>query len=436
MATGPTASVRPSSPPGGRPQLRLVRGATPRGRRADRTVLLVLVGALSAIGLVLVLAASAYTSLVDYGSVWSIFLRQVIWVGLGTLALVVCAAVPYRAWRRWRTLILVGGLALLVLVLVPGIGEHVAGSTRWLGFGQLRVQPSELMKLALCVFAADLATRRAHRATEPRALALPLLAITGAAAFLVLLQPDLGTAIVLAAIAFAVLLVAGVPGKVLAGAGIAGVLLTGVAALAEPYRRARLLSFIDPLAHRETTGYQVVQSLVGISSGGPFGLGLGNGQVQWGLLPNPHTDFIFSVLGQDTGVIGVLVVSVLFVGLAVVGLRIAGRAPDRFGALLALAVTCWISVEALINMGAVVGLLPVTGIPLPFISFGGSSTVVVMAGIGMLANVARASEAHQRRPRRGRAGSAGARSSGAHSRGTSPGGARPARWPMREAAGR
>jgi len=428
MASGPSPAQGRGSSARARPSLRLVHGARFAPARRERRALIGLVGVLCAIGLVMVLAASAYTSLVDYGSVWSIFLRQVLWVALGVIAFLTCAAVPYRSWRRWRTPILLGSLALLVVVLAPGIGDHVAGSTRWLGFGQIRVQPSEIMKLALCIFAADLVARRWNRAGDPRALAVPLLAVTGTASLLVLLQPDLGTAVVLAAIAFAVLLAAGVPGRFLWTAAVAGVLVTGLAALAEPYRRARLLSFLDPLAHRETSGYQVVQSLVGVSSGGPFGLGLGDGRAQWGLLPNPHTDFIFSVLGQDTGVVGVVLVTGLFAALAVVGLRIAAHAPDRFGAMLALAITCWISVEALINMGAVVGLLPVTGIPLPFISFGGSSMVVVMAGAGMLANVARAAETHRRRRPTLHRGTRHTRTAGARSH------SRP--WPSQAAVGR
>ncbi len=256
------------------------------------------------------------------------------------------------------------------------------------------MQPSELMKLALAVFAADLLARRADRVHEPGAVVVPLLVVLGLAGVLVLKQPDMGTALVLACITLAMLYAGGVPLrpvlKVLAGVAVLAVAL----GLAEPYRRARLLSFVNPFAHAQGSGYQVVQSLVGLGSGRLFGLGLAAGREKWGLLPNAHTDFIFSVIGEQVGLVGALLVLALFGALAWYGLRAAGRAPDRFGALLAVAATCWITSQAVINIGAVIGLLPVTGIPLPFISFGGSSLVITMMAAGILVNVA----AHERMP--------------------------------------
>jgi cell division protein FtsW len=300
----------------------------------------------------------------------------------------------YERWRRLRVVLLVGTLLLLLAVLVPGIGINAGGSARWLGFGQLRIQPSELMKLALAVFAADLLARRADRVHEPGAVVVPLLVVLGLSGVLVLKQPDMGTALVLACITLSMLYAGGVPLrpviKVLIGVAVLGVAL----GLAEPYRRARLLSFVNPFAHAQGSGYQVVQSLVGLGSGRLFGLGLAGGREKWGLLPNAHTDFIFSVIGEQVGLLGALVVLALFAGLAWYGLRAANRAPDRFGALLAVAATCWITSQAVINIGAVVGLLPVTGIPLPFISFGGSSLVITMMAAGVLVNVA----AHETTP--------------------------------------
>ncbi|HXQ43529.1 MAG TPA: putative lipid II flippase FtsW [Acidimicrobiales bacterium] len=366
----------------------------PRDSVSVRTALLVVVCSLCGIGLVMVLAASAYTSLQDYGSVWTVFLRQVLWMALGAIALYVTARMRYDRWRQVRVLLLVGTLLLLTAVLVPGVGINAGGSARWIGLGQLRIQPSELMKLALAVFAADLLARRADRVHEPGAVVVPLLVVLGIAAVLVLKQPDMGTALVLACIALSMLYAGGVPLrpvlKVLAGVAVLGVAL----GLAEPYRRARLLSFVNPFAHAQGSGYQVVQSLVGLGSGRLFGLGLAGGREKWGLLPNAHTDFIFSVIGEQAGLVGVLIVLALFAALAWYGLRAAGRAPDRFGALLAVAATCWITSQAVINIGAVIGLLPVTGIPLPFISFGGSSLVITMMAAGILMNVA----AHERRP--------------------------------------
>ncbi len=350
--------------------------------------MLLLVGSLCAVGLVMVLSASAFTSLQYYGSVWTIFERQLLWMALGAIALYVSARMSYDKWRRIRVLLLIGTLLLLLAVLVPSLGVSAGGSARWIGFGQLRIQPSELMKLALAVFAADLLARRADRVHEPGAVVVPLLVVLGIAGVLVLKQPDMGTALVLACITLALLYAGGVPLrpvlKVLLGVAVLGLIL----GLAEPYRRARLLSFLNPFAHAQGSGYQVVQSLVGLGSGRLWGLGLAGGREKWGLLPNAHTDFIFSVIGEEGGLIGALVVVALFGALAWYGLRAASRAPDRFGALLAVAATCWITSQAVINIGAVIGLLPVTGIPLPFISFGGSSLVITMVAAGVLANVA------------------------------------------------
>jgi len=381
-------------------QLRVVDGALrPPARRGGWVgsiptagALMVVVSVLCAIGLVMVLSASAYTSLEYYGSVWTIFERQVLWMVLAVVAGVLAVRIPYRTWRRVRVALPAVALVLLVAVLVPGVGLVSGGSSRWIGVGMLRVQPSELMKLALVVYAADLLARRAERVARPAAVVVPLLAMLAVSGLLVLKQPDMGTALVLVCITFAVLFAGGVPvrpvAKALGGTAALGL----VVGLAEPYRRARLLSFLDPFAHQQGSGYQVVQSLVGLGNGHLVGLGLGNGHQKWGLLPNPHTDFVFSVIGEETGLVGALVVLALFVALAWLGLRAAARAPDRFGSLLAVAVVCWITSQAVINIGAVIGVLPVTGIPLPFISFGGSSLVITMVGAGILVNVA----AHER----------------------------------------
>ena len=370
------------------------RGARRKDLVPTRAALLTLTGALCAVGLVMVLSASAYTSLAYYGSVWSIFERQVLWMALGLIALVVTSRVSYEHWRRVRFPLLFGTMGLLLAVLVPGIGVSAGGSSRWIGFGQFRLQPSELMKLAISVFAADLLTRRFKRVREARALVAPLLVILAVSGILVLEQPDMGTALVLACITFALLYAGGVPLRPVLKA-LAVVAFVGlIVGLAEPYRRARLLSFLNPFAHAKGSGYQVVQSLVGLGSGHLYGLGLGGGPEKWGLLPNAQTDFIFSVIGQEGGLTGTILVLALFGALAWYGVRAATRAPDRFAAMLAVACTCWITSQAVINIGAVIGVLPVTGIPLPFISFGGSSLVITMVAAGILANVA----AHERRP--------------------------------------
>jgi cell division protein FtsW len=353
-----------------------------------------LVVTLCAVGLVMVLSDSAYTSLQYYGSVWTIFERQVLWMGVGASAFGFTARMRYDRWRRLRIVLPLGTILLLVAVLVPGIGVVAGGSSRWVGVGLLRIQPSELMKLALAVFAADILTRRADRLNRPVAAVVPLLSLLAVSGILVLKQPDMGTALVLCFITFALLYAGGVPLRpVLKALGVTAVIGL-IVGMAEPYRRARLLSFLDPFAHARGSGYQVVQSLVGLGSGHLFGLGLGGGREKWGLLPNAHTDFIFSVIGEEGGLVGTILVLGLFAALAWYGLRAASRAPDRFGGLLAVAATCWITSQAVINIGAVIGVLPVTGIPLPFISFGGSSLVITLMAAGILVNVA----SHERPP--------------------------------------
>ena len=374
---------------------------------ASFVLLLTLVTVLIVVGLIMVLSASSVESLREYGSSWAIFERQVLWVALGAVALVLGARIDYRRWQRFGTPLLIVCLVLLLAVLVPSLGVSSGGSSRWLGVGSLRMQPSELAKLGVVIFGADLLTRRANRMRNWKATVRPLLLVVGVACLLVIKQPDLGTAIILVCITLGLLFAAGTStagiGTLLGLSGVAALLV----ALAEPYRRARLLSFLDPWAHASGSGYQVVQSLVGLGSGHLLGVGLGASAAKWGFLPNAYTDFIFSVLGEELGLIGSLLVVGLFVALAVVGIRIAVRSPDRFGGLMAAGITTWIVVQAVINIGGVAGMLPVTGVPLPFISFGGSSLVIMMAGVGVMLNVASregAREAPELDPSRVRSG--------------------------------
>ena len=213
--------------------------------------------------------------------------------------------------------------------------------------------------------------------------------MAGAATGLILLQPDMGTAAVVACIALTLLFASGVPMRPIAKLLGAVAVVALVAGLIDPYRRERLMSFLNPGAHSAGSGYQVVQSLIGLGSGGVLGVGYGNGHEKWGYLPNAHTDFIFSVIGEELGLVGALCALGLLAAVVWFGLRVAARAPDRFGGLLAVALVAWLATETVVNVGAVLGLLPVTGIPLPFISFGGSSLVITMLAAGILVNIAR-----------------------------------------------
>jgi cell division protein FtsW len=362
---------------------------------AVSTVLLVDVALLCVIGLVMVGSASSVVSIATYGTPWAIFIREAMWMAIGVVALGLALRVDYRKLRRFSPLLLLVTFGLLFVVLVPGLGEHAMGSSRWVGFGQFRLQPSELMKLALTLFAADFIARRLDEDATDRRIIGPLILVTAFACVLILAQPDMGTAMVLVFLALAILFVSGVRLGPVMKVMAALVGLAVIVAVASPYRRARLLSFMDPSAHGSSSGYQVVQSLIGLGSGHLVGAGLGGGQAQWGFLPNAHTDFIFSVIGEQLGILGALLVLVLLGGFMWLGIRAAMQSPDRFGALLALGLVAWVGAETMINVGAVVGVLPVTGIPLPFISFGGSSLVITMAAAGVLVNVARQGEARK-----------------------------------------
>ena len=347
-----------------------------------------LVGVLCVFGLVMVGSASPMISIQLYGSPWAIVIRQALYMGAGIGALLLFARVDYRWWRKLRGPLVIVTLVLLVVVLVPHLGVSSGGSSRWIGIGMLQLQPSELMKLALAVFAADLLTRRSHPATDPKLVIVPVLAVLGIAGVLILKQPDMGTVMVLACIAFGILFMGGVPmGPILKIFGSFAALAV-VIGLADPYRRDRILSFLNPGANRSGSGYQVWESLIGLGSGHVFGLGLGGGREKWGTLPNAHTDFIFSVVGEELGLLGAVLLLGLFFALAWYGLRAATRAPDRFGSLMAVGITTWVASQAVINIGAVIGVLPVTGIPLPFISFGGSSLIITLAAVGILINIA------------------------------------------------
>lgn len=353
------------------------------------TIIVSLVAVLCIFGTVMVGSASEVVSIETYGSAWSILIRQCMWLALGTLVMIVTSRMDYRRWRRFSRLFVLVAFGGLLLVLVPHLAVEATGASRWIGFGSFDIQPSEIMKLALAVFGADLVVRREEAGGGERTVIGPLLLVTIAATGLVLAQPDMGTAVVLGCIGLSILFVSGVSFRPIVKIGLVVAGLGVIVALVDPYRRERLLSFLNPGAHASGAGYQVVQSLIGLGSGHLFGLGLGNGTEKWGFLPNPHSDFIYSVIGQELGLAGAVCVLVLLGALCWFGFRASTRAPDRFGGLLAVALVAWFGVETVINVGAVIGLLPVTGIPLPFISYGGSSLVLTMAGAGVLVSIAR-----------------------------------------------
>ena len=351
-------------------------------------ILCATVAVLNIVGLVMILSASSVAALSNYGSSWYFFDRQLVWAVGGVIAFVVASSFDYHVWRRCAPALLALAVLLLVVVLVPGIGIMVDGSRRWVGVGAIRVQPSEVAKFALLCCGADVLARRADRLDDWHQW-MPVMVLLGGLGFLIMLEPDLDSAIVLGLIGIALLVVSGVRRLHLFTLGGSAVALVTVLAFSAEYRRRRMLEFLHPWQHQKSTGYQIAQSLIALGSGRFSGVGLGAGRAKWMFLPNAHTDFIFAVIGEELGFIGCLLVLALFAGLGLVGFRVARRAPDRFGMLLAAGVTAWIVGQAAINLGAVVGLLPVSGITLPFLSTGGSSLMITMLGAGVLANVAR-----------------------------------------------
>jgi cell division protein FtsW len=363
--------------------------------------LLVVIAGLQVFGLVMVLSASSVVAIDEYGSSWYYVSKQAAWAILGAAVLVLVMRIDYHRWRRLAPLLLAISFVGLVVVLVPNVGRTVNGSTRWVGFGAVSVQPSEFTKLALLVFAADLLARRAAHMHDARRTLRPVLVLLVTSGVLVMLQPNLGTTAVIASILVALLFVAGTPLRTLAFWTVVGGGVAAVLALGEGYRRARVLSFLDPWADPLDKGYQTVQAMVSMASGGLTGSGLGASRAKWGFLPFAHTDFIFAIIGEELGLIGTVAVVLAFVALGVLGVRAALDAPDRFGMLLAAGVTAWFTVQAFVNIGAVVGIMPVTGVPLPFISFGGSSLLFGAAAAGVLLNIARAGPARRATAREG-----------------------------------
>jgi len=354
----------------------------------DLMLLSVVLGLL-AIGLAMVYSASGIKALDAQDDPRYFLIQQSAWVAIGLVAMLAVARVDYH---RYRALALPGlaiTVLLLAVVLVPGIGTRVGGASRWLRVSSFAgLQPAELAKLALVIyFAFWLAAKRERMGQW--SVTLPFVAALTLVAALVIAEPDLGTAIVLAAIGLAMYFVAGA--RLVEFAALAGLTTICVAAVAvvQPYRLLRLATFLDPWSDPKGAGFQTIQSIYGLALGGPLGEGLGAGKEKFGFLPAPYTDSIFAVLGDELGLMGTLAVVVLFLVVAFKGIRIALSAPDQTGTLLATGVTVWLVFQAWVNMAVVAALVPMTGITLPFISYGGSSICVGLVAVGILLSVGR-----------------------------------------------
>lgn len=371
----------------------LGRIALPAATHYDLPLVLVVLGLL-AIGLAMVFSSSGIVALEALDDPRHFLVQQSLWAAIGLCAMVAAAGIDYHRYRALALPLLVLAVILLAIVLLPGIGTRAGGATRWLRFSSsLGIQPAELAKLALILYLAFWLARR-RESVAGAAVTGPFVGLLGLVGGLVVAQPDLGTAIIVVSVALAVYFAAGA--RLLAFGAIGALAAVTVAALAvaQPYRLQRLLTFVDPWSDPRGAGFQTIQGLYGFALGGPFGEGLGAGKEKFGWLPNPATDSIFAVLGNELGLVGTTLVILLFLLLAFRGARIALRAPDDEGALIATGITVWLAFQAWLNMAVVASLVPMTGITLPFISYGGSSLVVGMLAVGILLSVGRQGAIH------------------------------------------
>jgi cell division protein FtsW len=392
---GRAAKARADRAPGSRAPA--AKGARLRQQPLEQRILLTATLCLLAFGAVMVYSASAASTLLQgEGNGSGDLIRFVLFGGVGLALMHVLARDGVARVQGVVAPLLAVSLVLVAAVHLPHVGVAVNGARRWIGAGILQFEPSELLKLALVLYAATLLARRPQRVHDLRELAKPLLLVVGAACLLVVAEPDLGTALVIAFTTCALLATAGIPLRnlaILVGSGLA---LVAFYALVRPYARARLTSFLDPWAHASGSGFQAVQGQIAIGSGGLFGVGPGQSVQKAFYLPEAQTDFIFAVIAEELGVLGVYALLSLYGLIAYAGLRAAKRARSLYSALIAVGMTALIVSQALLNVFAVLGLAPLTGVPLPFVSYGSSSLIVTLAAMGLLLNVASGTSAHVR----------------------------------------
>jgi cell division protein FtsW len=379
--------------------------ASTASQTLEQRILLTATLCLLGFGAVMVYSSSSASTLLEgQGTGTGYLIKFVIY---GALGLVVMRLLARDGVARVQNLVgpmLAVSFALVVAVHIPHVGVSVNGARRWIGSGPLQFQPSELLKLALVLYAAALLARKPQRVLDLRELFKPLLYVAGAACVLVATQPDLGTAMVIAFTTCALLVAAGIPARNLAIIGGSTLAIVALYAIARPYERARLTSFLNPWAHASSSGFQAVQGQIAIGSGGLFGVGPGQSVQKIFYLPEAHTDFILAVIGEELGVVGMFAVLFLYGLIAYAGLRVAKAARSLHSALIAVGMTCLIVSQALLNVFAVLGLAPLTGVPLPLVSYGSSSLIVTLAAMGLLMNVAAGGSAHVRvvEPTRGK----------------------------------
>ena len=344
---------------------------------------------LISIGIIMIYSSSSIYAGEKYGDGLYFLKRHLVFLSIGLLFTFFALVIDYRVFRKYSRVILWAALALLALVLIPGLGREVSGARRWFRYKFISFQPSEFANLAVIIYVSDFICRKADKIKMLLHGFIPPICVLGLTTLLILLQPDLGTVIALSSVVLLMLYIAGVRGR-----HILTLILCSLPALyflifSVPYRRARVLAFLNPWLDPKGSGFQIIQSQVAIGSGGFFGRGLGHSQQKLFYLPAAHTDFIFSIIGEELGLLGTLGVIALFMMFIKQGLKIIKNAQDQFGYFLALGLILMISLKAIINIGVSCGVFPTKGLPLPFISYGGSSLIFDMVSLGLLINIAR-----------------------------------------------
>jgi cell division protein FtsW len=349
-------------------------------------IVLILLG----VGLLSLFSASSVLSFQRFNNNYYYFFRQIMFGAIpGLILMYIFSRIDYHKWQRITPLLILAGIVLLVAVLIPGIGFKVGGARRWINFGSFLFQPTEFMKLALILYLASWFDKRQHHIQDLYYGFLPSLAIVGLIAGLIVLEPDIGTMLVLAFISASMFFIGGIRLKyIYATAGLSAVVLW-ILVKAAPYRAQRFLAFLDPSVDARGISYQINQALLAIGSGGFWGEGFGLSKQKFNYLPEPIGDSIFAIVSEELGFVRVCIILLLFVFFAIRGFKIARSAPDTFGKLVAGGITAWLLLQALINIGGITGMIPLTGIPLTFISYGSTSLAISLGSVGILLNISR-----------------------------------------------
>ena len=355
-------------------------------------ILLFAVLTLLAIGIIMIFSASSIRGEEMFNDSYHFLKRQAVFAVIGLIVMAIVMNIDYHIFEKYAKYIILFAIVLLALVLIPGIGKKVGGSRRWLGIAGLGGQPSEVAKLALIMYIAQFYTRKNNLIKSFKKGILPILIVTGIIFMLILIEPDLGTASLILAIVFVMLFANGAKIWHLIGLGMVSVPAVFYFIYSEPYRKERFLAFLDPWSDPLDTGYHIIQSLLALGSGGLFGVGLGNSHQKFLYLPEPGTDFIFAIIGEELGFLATLLVILLYLVVAWKGLKISYNTKDRFGSILAMGITVMIIVQAILNIAVVTASMPITGITLPFISYGGSSLVMFLFSVGILLNISKNQE--------------------------------------------